>query len=136
MSRAALPYVVASLALLLAAGCGGSGGSKDAGNGSSASGGKALFEQSCKGCHTLADASAAGTAGPNLDDLKPTEEQVRKAVVDGKGGMPAGLYKGADADEVAKYVASVAGGGSSTDDDTTGSNDGDTTASTTGTTTG
>ncbi len=34
-----------------------------------AAAGKEVFSANCAGCHTLADAGAAGAVGPNLDDL-------------------------------------------------------------------
>lgn len=52
---------------------------------------KVFMEQaqpSCTVCHTLADAGSAGTIGPNLNELKPTEEQVFNAVNGGIGVMP------------------------------------------------
>lgn len=42
----------------------------------------------CMLCHTLAAAGATGEVGPNLDELKPTEERVRLAVQRGVGNMP------------------------------------------------
>ena len=37
-----------------------------------ATAGKAVFTSAgCTGCHTLADANAHGTVGPNLDQVKP-----------------------------------------------------------------
>jgi cytochrome c6 len=42
----------------------------------------------CMVCHTLAAAGATGEVGPNLDELKPTEERVRLAVERGVGNMP------------------------------------------------
>jgi len=53
--------------------------------------GKQLFDQSqpsCAICHTLADAGSAGAIGPNFNDLKPSEEQVWKALNGGVGIMP------------------------------------------------
>ena len=53
--------------------------------------GKQVFDQaqpSCAICHTLADARSAGAIGPNLNDLKPSEEQVWKALNGGVGIMP------------------------------------------------
>ncbi len=78
--------------------------------------GKKIFTQeaqpSCTICHTLADAGSAGAIGPNLDDLKPTEEQVRMAVTQGVGVMPA--FEDSLSEEqikaVAHYVATVTGG--------------------------
>jgi heme/copper-type cytochrome/quinol oxidase subunit 1/cytochrome c5 len=51
--------------------------------------GKAIFlSKGCSGCHTLADAGAAGTVGPNLDEKKPTAAIVTAFVTNGKGAMP------------------------------------------------
>ena len=39
--------------------------------------GKEVFESAgCVGCHTLADAGATGTVGPNLDEAKPPADLV------------------------------------------------------------
>ena len=43
----------------------------------------------CGVCHTLGDAQTAGAVGPNLDNLQPSLEQVRNAVGQGVGAMPA-----------------------------------------------
>jgi cytochrome c6 len=52
--------------------------------------GKHVFETAgCKACHTLADAGATGTIGPNLDELKPPLGAVANQVVNGGGVMPA-----------------------------------------------
>jgi cytochrome c oxidase subunit 2 len=50
-----------------ASGGGAAGGEE--GGGAAAVDGKALFASTCGSCHTLADASAAGTIGPNLDEV-------------------------------------------------------------------
>ncbi len=78
--------------------------------------GKQVFTQeaqpSCTICHTLADAGSAGAVGPNLDELKPTLEQVANAVTGGVGIMPA--FNESLSEEqiraVAHYVATVTGG--------------------------
>lgn len=78
----------------------------------SAAAGAALFAQTCSACHTLAAAGASGTVGPNLDQLKPNEARVIRALKIGgigDGKMPANLYTGAQAQAIAKYVSSVAG---------------------------
>ncbi len=114
---------LAALALV-AAGCGAAGyapASADKQNG------KKLFQQKCGGCHTLADAGTTGTVGPNLDAAFEqaraagmTEDTVRQVVrgqiafpvttpSTGAPGMPKDLVKGRDAEDVAAYVASVAG---------------------------
>lgn len=65
----------------------------------------------CMACHTLAEAGAAGTAGPNLDDERPDEERVELTVTQGVGIMPAygELLTEEQIDALAKYVSSVAG---------------------------
>lgn len=72
--------------------------------------GKKIFleetQPTCGTCHTLGDAGTTGAVGPNLNDLKPTEEQVTAAVTDGVGIMPS--YKERLTEEkvkdIAKYV--------------------------------
>ncbi len=53
--------------------------------------GKAVFTgaSGCAGCHTLKDAGATGTVGPNLDQLKPPEARIVTQVENGGGPMPA-----------------------------------------------
>ncbi len=43
----------------------------------------------CASCHQLANAKSKGNIGPSLDDLKPTQAQVKQAVTNGIGIMPA-----------------------------------------------
>lgn len=75
--------------------------------------GKALFQSqatpACALCHTLADAGTTGAIGPNLDDLKPGLDQVRRALIDGVGVMPsfADTLSEDDMDAVAQYVVSA-----------------------------
>jgi cbb3-type cytochrome c oxidase subunit III len=89
--------------------------------------GKTLFQEKCSACHTLADANAHGTIGPNLDwafkyardqdfDQSTIEDVVRGQIAyadekpaNGSQGMPQNLVTGSDADSVAVYVAKVAG---------------------------
>jgi mono/diheme cytochrome c family protein len=76
--------------------------------------GKELFTQSCGSCHTLADAGTSGTVGPSLDVLEPEASTVETAIHvggAGTGAMPANLYSGKQAEQVASYVAAVAGEG-------------------------
>jgi mono/diheme cytochrome c family protein len=52
---------------------------------------KVFLEQAqpaCSVCHTLKDAGSSGAIGPDLDELKPTEEQVLNALNGGIGVMP------------------------------------------------
>ncbi len=75
--------------------------------------GKAHFTDSCRKCHTLADATAVSTVGPNLDVLQPSRALVVDAVLQGRkrgrGPMPRGLLNETEAIEVADYLAAVAG---------------------------
>jgi cbb3-type cytochrome c oxidase subunit III len=73
--------------------------------------GKSIFTSQCASCHTLKDAGATGTVGPNLDQLKPPFSLVRTQVTNGGTVMPAFKGKLTDAQitAVAKYVSSVAG---------------------------
>jgi len=51
--------------------------------------GKTVFtSKGCSACHTLKDAGATGTVGPNLDVAKPPLGLAIDRVVNGKGAMP------------------------------------------------
>ena len=74
--------------------------------------GRAVFASAgCAGCHTLADAGATGTVGPNLDGLQPSAALVRATVRTGRGAMPSfgGKLDDAEIAAVAAYVSSAAG---------------------------
>jgi plastocyanin len=84
--------------------------------------GKQLFVAKCGACHTLAHAGTTGTIGPNLDQAfaesraSGFKSNDIRGVVDfqiaypnPQGAMPAMLYTGQDAGDVAGYVAAVAG---------------------------
>ncbi len=75
--------------------------------------GRDLFARNCATCHTLKDARAVGKVGPNLDVLRPAAPLTLTAIAQGRargqGQMPALLLEGADAKNVARYVAAVAG---------------------------
>jgi mono/diheme cytochrome c family protein len=76
--------------------------------------GKTLFTANCTGCHTLADANASGTVGPNLDDLKPDYQRVTAQVTNGGGVMPAygkdGTFTDQQVADVSAYVVTATGG--------------------------
>lgn len=75
--------------------------------------GKDVFASAgCGSCHTLADAGASGSVGPNLDDSKPPVELVVDRVTNGGGVMPpfADTLSEQQIADVAAYVSSVAGG--------------------------
>lgn len=95
--------------------------------------GKMLFDINCGTCHTLYVAGTDGNFGPNLDlllaptgppvgpsaasTIKATKARVLNAVTKGvnttttTGRMPAGILTGEQADQVAEFVANVAGRG-------------------------
>lgn len=83
--------------------------------------GKQLFLSKCGVCHTLSHASTTGTIGPNLDDAfrQDRADGFKSAAIEGlisywiqypdtEGIMPAGIYRGQQAEDVAAYVAAVA----------------------------
>ena len=86
--------------------------------------GRELFGQHCAFCHTLAAANAIGKIGPNLDTLQPAQSLVLHTIQNGclqsppsgssqtclgNGTMPANILQGQQADQVARFVAKVAG---------------------------
>lgn len=90
--------------------------------------GQQLFTQKCGTCHTLTAAGTSGQVGPNLDlafkaaRASGMDQDTIEGVVSGQienprpsspqnvdTYMPANLVEGQDADNVAAYVASVAG---------------------------
>src|SRR5581483_791074 len=74
--------------------------------------GKAVFRSAgCASCHTLRDAGATGTVGPNLDRAKPSRELVLERVTNGLGVMPSfrGRLSSAQIEAVAAYVSHVSG---------------------------
>jgi cytochrome c6 len=74
--------------------------------------GSDLFVQTCGSCHTLEAAGTTGQVGPNLDELQADRARVLKAIEaggTGSGTMPAGLYEGKDAQDVATFVADNGG---------------------------
>jgi mono/diheme cytochrome c family protein len=83
--------------------------------------GRRLFAETCAFCHTLGAASAMGRTGPNLDALIPQAGEsfetrkafVLSAIESGFAGhygqMPAQLFQGREAREVAAFVAATAG---------------------------
>jgi mono/diheme cytochrome c family protein len=83
--------------------------------------GKELFLAKCGVCHTLSHADTTGTIGPNLDVAfrQDRADGIKSTSIQGlidywiqypniQGVMPAMLYKGQDAQDVAAYVAAVA----------------------------
>ena len=75
--------------------------------------GKVVFTGSagCIGCHTLADAEASGSVGPNLDVAQPSYDKVVERATNGLGIMPSfkDTLTEQQISDVAAYVSSVAG---------------------------
>jgi hypothetical protein len=87
--------------------------------------GRELFAEHCAVCHTLAADNAVGKTGPNLDKLMPPEALVLKVIANGclqqptaasasstclgYGTMPADIVEGRQAQEIAAFVARIAG---------------------------
>jgi len=83
--------------------------------------GRELFAHSCAVCHTLAAVKSVARVGPNLDvrvgeDISTPAGRkglVLSAIAEGRarglGQMPALLYQGKEAEDVASFVATVAG---------------------------
>jgi mono/diheme cytochrome c family protein len=89
--------------------------------------GKELFTSGCGSCHMLRDAGTTGRIGPDLDfafvqsRIDGLGDDTIQQVVRGQiaypvtdpptdaPGMPANIFEGQDAEDVATYVASVAG---------------------------
>jgi sulfite dehydrogenase len=71
--------------------------------------GRKLFTSvtpACALCHALKDAGAEGAIGPSLDELKPDQERVVKALKNGIGQMPAFTHLSeAQIQALARYVA-------------------------------
>ena len=67
----------------------------------------------CSVCHVLKAAGSTGNIGPDLDDLKLSEEQIRDVVTQGFGVMPAfgeeGLLTSEEIDAVSYYVTNSSG---------------------------
>jgi cytochrome c6 len=86
--------------------------------------GRELFGEHCGVCHTLAAANAVGKVGPNLDMLRPSASIILHTIENGclpnapassneaclgQGVMPSNVVEGRQAQQVAAFVAKVAG---------------------------
>ncbi len=77
--------------------------------------GKQVFETAgCKGCHTLKDAGATGTVGPDLDTVQPPPSLSLAVmrVTEGAGAMPSfkGQLTSKQIADVTAYVVKTTGG--------------------------
>jgi mono/diheme cytochrome c family protein len=74
--------------------------------------GEELFSRNCGACHTLSAVGTNGTRGVNLDYRKVSVDDALFAIRNGGFSgelMPANIVTGDDAEDVAKFVASVSG---------------------------
>jgi mono/diheme cytochrome c family protein len=119
--------IVAAMASALAtagvvAACGSGHVATSASNSPAVNHGAQLFYQRCAGCHTLAAASAEGSAtkvddrekvdGPNFNQRKETVQTALYAIrYGGFSGaiMPQNIVTGKDAQDVAKFLAKYSG---------------------------
>jgi cytochrome c oxidase subunit 2 len=103
------------------------GGSGGGGGGGGEADGKTLFTDAaqptaCKSCHTLADAGATGTTGPNLDEVVPdlSDAEIKQSIEDPDAKITAGFQGGLmprygeslseeQVDALVKYLKEVAG---------------------------
>lgn len=75
--------------------------------------GKTLFSSgaqpiACAVCHTLQDAGATGEIGPNLNEIKPDADRLRKTMIEGMGVMPSfAAMDEADREAIISYVTHV-----------------------------
>jgi cbb3-type cytochrome c oxidase subunit III len=115
--RLGLLGILLVAAALFAGGCG--TGGKAAATADQTNGQK-LFTAKCGGCHVLGNAGTKGTLGPNLDQAFAgprrqgfAQSTIQNVVLDqireAAEPMPKNLVKGQDAQDVAFYVAQVAG---------------------------
>ena len=85
--------------------------------------GATLFETHCSNCHTLDVAGTEGSAtnvgtreykdGPNFNERRESKEDVLYAIRNGgfsSGPMPQNIVTGEEAEKVAEFVATYAGG--------------------------
>jgi cytochrome c6 len=81
-------------------------------NGDPTAGKQVFASAGCVGCHTLADANAHGTIGPNLDQAKPPLSLAVARVTKGAGAMPSfeGQLSDKQIADVTAYVVKATGG--------------------------
>ncbi|KOP69933.1 hypothetical protein AMS59_21780 [Lysinibacillus sp. FJAT-14745] len=102
MKKAMLTLAIGS-AIFLAA-CGGSKTATE-GTKTTASDGQTIAMKSCITCHG-GELQGQNNA-PKISDVgsRMTEKEILNVIENGKGSMPAGIVKGADAEAVAKWLA-------------------------------
>jgi mono/diheme cytochrome c family protein len=129
--RRLAPAVVLGLLLALLAACGGAEdqqavpetvvgtieapadtGASGAGPEGDPAAGKEVFASAgCASCHTLSDAGATGTVGPNLDESSISAADAFETIKNGRAGMPpfGGQLDDQQIADVAAYVVQARG---------------------------
>jgi mono/diheme cytochrome c family protein len=81
-------------------------------HGDPTAGKKVFLSAGCVGCHTLKDAGATGTVGPNLDQAQPPLSLAVDRVTHGAGAMPSfkGQLSTKQIADVTAYVVHATGG--------------------------
>jgi cytochrome c553 len=94
-------------------GGGGGGGGQGGGGaqGDPAAGEEVFASAGCGSCHTLQEAGASGTVGPNLDESSIDEAGAAQQVAEGGGGMPpfSGQLSEEQIQDVAAFVVASQG---------------------------
>ncbi|RHW37354.1 cytochrome c [Neobacillus notoginsengisoli] len=101
MKKKLLALLMGTSMVLAACGGGGDGGGKE----SASADPEKMYQQKCSGCH---GGDLKGGAGTDLTKVGShySKDEIKDIIENGKGGgMPAGLYKGDDADKVAGWLA-------------------------------
>ena len=82
------------------------------GEGNPENGKKIFASAGCGSCHTLEDAGASGTIGPNLDEAKPDMQLAVDRVTNGASPMPSfkDQLSEQEIQDVAAYVVQATGG--------------------------
>src|SRR5262249_8331713 len=94
--------IALAIALVTATACGGESASHHS---------KYLYMQKCAACHGVASGQDTPVVkAANLLDAasRPRRERGRRAITDGRPGMPRGLLGGWDVDQIAAYLSGQA----------------------------
>jgi cytochrome c551 len=109
MKKKLLTFLLGTSLVMGLAACG--GGDKDTGNGGGGggtdtadAGGQKIYDQKCSSCH---GADMKGAVGPNLTKIgsKYSKDEILDILHNGRGGMPANVVTGDDADQVAEWLS-------------------------------
>jgi cytochrome c551 len=88
---------------LVLAACG--GGGDDQATGGDTVDAEKITAQKCSTCHGQ---NLEGAGAPKISDVgsRYSKEEIENIILNGKGGMPAGIIKGEEASAVAEWLAS------------------------------